>query len=888
MLRLILGLLAFGFVLTACTGPTSTSGAGGGGGPGSLGEPKNKDEALARLSTEHRANFEKWQQALVKSCDPAEAFGIGNDRRIEASGIDSTILLAKNNGSVVFADAGQLAVLSKFDEIPGNGNSKTTQEISINGQTYAISAETKREGSNCSLYLYGQKVHSAQILKSVTIGTHYNPGKVATSTSSAPVIRKLSQNGAFEARQHGLFSLISETFRPDKESLKLVAAKLGLTTDEASRLLSIGGGTDYVLRVANDPSSVWSNYEVGNLIASNETLHAIFESAQKSAMEVRLAVSQFNFNEGSNTVDAGGIKATVQLTVAPVTNGISLTTQSVEIQGVVKKDPAEAVQCMTDRANAYGGGTVNANSIQPSVTDLLSPCQFIDSNIEKTSYTNGFFKNLISSIVAGVVPSNQVAFNGWDNVLSILALETLKAGKDLRSELDPNAKAKLIDIAASHLEGLKTEIGKSKNLQAIEENLYKMGLRWSFSGQLVNSGRIAQILSAADNAVVPFQASTLALLRDLADRPTGYYDELLNFALNAIDASYKSEAVRALSLANDLNYNTRFQSDVFDRVIQRQIKLGDFQDWSSKFETIKSEINNYKNIGPVKSTLVDLSIKWLSSKEVQPVDLSAIYSAIDNAVEPFKESVGTLLSDLSKSLSEHRTDLDFARSLTAEYKRLAANILANSKAADFESWGKSFFRNIIQSKNSLEQVKAINEMWIAALAFTTRELARTSSEMGHLNDWSRKHIIETAASEIWSAAEFQGLEVIAPVAKSKNGCDSKNGMSSLAECGGLNLFSKKPGKFFDPTFAGRYMGLATDFTNYLNSMSGFDWTTDRWALVGAFFDSFNPIWSKCDKVAFQAKSESLKFNIAALLATTDSLKKWELEREMKTTLENCR
>ncbi len=341
-----------------------------------------------------------------------------------------------------------------------------------------------------------------------------------------------------------------------------------------------------------------------------------------------------------------------------------------------------------------------------------------------------------------------------------------------------------------------------------------------------------------------------------------------------------------MSLSKDLNYSD-YERDVFNQVIQRKTSVEEFKDWATKFSGIKTEISKYSNIGPVKGDMVGLSIKWLKSGETSLQDLGPIYAAVDNSVVPFEDSTRDLVRSLSQSLAGNKDALDFAKSLSPEYKQLAVAIRDNSKAAEYESWGQSFFKSVLQKRPSVDQLRSWNEMWNAALTFTQREKSRTQGEFGSANEWNRKKLIEVAVNESWSNAEFTGLETIAETARAKNTCDRYKGYSSLADCGGMRLFSKQKGMFFDPKLGGRYVGLGRDFAAYMNQLAGFDWTTLRWSLIGEFFGSFDPIWSKCDQNSFNQKAATLKAQINAIARETDQFKKWELERQIKDTVRNC-
>ena len=182
--------------LTACSG-----GGGDGGGNGTGNGPQSKEEALQKLSPTHKANFDTWLSKVVKTCEASQAFGLKQDRQMQQEGVDGAALLKKNNGSVVFSDGKSLAILTGYNSISGVGSTKFEETSDLNGQTYSITAETKREGSNCTVYLYGQKVYETTFVESFTIGTQYSPNQQATSTSQIPTIRNLGPNGSEPKRK---------------------------------------------------------------------------------------------------------------------------------------------------------------------------------------------------------------------------------------------------------------------------------------------------------------------------------------------------------------------------------------------------------------------------------------------------------------------------------------------------------------------------------------------------------------------------------------------------------------------------------------------------------------------------------------------------------------
>lgn len=866
------------------------SGSGGGGGEaGNRGgkNPQNKEEALSKISSIHKQNFARWKQQVVKACDASDAFGLGKDKKLEADGIDGAALLQSNGGSVIFSDNGSLAILTTSNSFLGTGTSKVERTQEVNGQSYTISVETKRNGSNCEVYLFGQKVYETYIAESFNVGTQWAVGKQAQATSVIPQIKSLGPSGMSEVTQHGIYSLISQTLKPSKEAMLLLSKKFGLKEKDTLKFfkLSNSASADSAVRIENESSAIWSNEDSGNLIAHTDILKKAFDgTARTLPLEVRLAVPTFLFGETKNSADGGNLKLTINVLISKKDASFTYSAQAIELQGLAPFDKIEAVQCSKERATAYVGGPPVPNQIQPSVQVMFSPCRTLYSEIEKESYNNGLLKSLIPQMFAGVLPMAQFQYGGWDQVLSKLALNTLEQGKDLRGELDPTSRTRVVGIIADHLETLTQEIVRTKNMESSKNSVFQMGLDWSFNGHFVAPARIAKILQSVDNSIGTFKASSERLLADLGHQPN-FNDDQLNFAQN-IDGIYKAEATKALGLSKDLAY-ADFERDIFDKVIQKNVPIDEFKEWSTKFGGIKSEINKYSNIGPLKTALVSLSIKLLNSGEAVLQDLGPIYSALDNSIFPFDESSREFVRALSQSLQNNKEGLEFARSISTEYKQTAIAIRDNSKVADYESWGQSFFKSVLQKRPSMETLRSWNEMWVSILAFTQRERAKIKDEFGSINEWNRKKIIEVAVKETWTKSDFEDLEKIAEIARAKNTCDRYIGSSSLADCGGIRLFSKQKNMLLDPAWGGRYRDLSRDFAGYMEQLAGFDWTTLRWALVGEFFGSQEPIWSKCDQNAFNQKATALKTQVNAIVRESDQIKKWELERKIKDTISNC-
>jgi len=862
--------------LTACSG----GGSGSSGGAGSA--PRTKAEALARLSTEHRGHFESWQKQILKSCDAADAFGIGKSNE-EPEGVDATALINKNNGSAVFSDAKNIWMLTGYNSLIGLRESKAEEATG----DYFIKAEAKREGSYCSVYLFGLKVYETVMAQNFIVGAHYSQEKEMRVAASAPSIVNLGSSDVVEVTKHGLFSLMDQVFTPSKESLVNLGKRLGFSAHETERVLVSGRSTvdESAVRIEGDSVTVWSNYQSSGLIGQSASVKSYFDGLSRELpVEVRLPIPQFNFVGVKNATDNGNLKLSMLIGIEKNNAGFNYTLNKLQNEGVVAFNSDEAQECLNNRVRTFAVVPLK-EAINPSLNATLDICKTLYRDVEAVAYKSGLFKSLMPVVFNNVFPSTRFQYEGWQNVLLQLTLDTLAAGKDIVVELDPNQQTAVVLLVARHVVALKSEIETFKNLQSMRDRVYEMGVLWSLKGLNVADGRIHQIAESLNNTVDVFQYSSEMLMKKLADNPNGL-DDQLSFATN-ISREYKEEALQALSLSKELNYS-HFEREIFNLTIQSMVSFEDIKQWKTYLSSIRAEMNRYKNLASVRAELVDLSVKWLKEDKVTLEQMRTLYSALNNSAQPFEESTKQLVRDLQKSLTENQVSLDFASGLSAEYKQLAVAIVQGSRAAEYESWGLDFFNSVLQKRPSLEQLKQWNDMWGSIVSFVKREKERIGNDLGSMPEWNRKKLIEMAIKESWSSRDFATAEALALVAKFKNTCDRYKDISSLADCAGMSLFSKQTKKFLDPNYNWRYSMLSVDFNNYLTRLADFQWTNLRWTLVDEFFGSRQPIWAKCDDSAFTQKAQSLKSQVQEILATTDQFKKWELERQIKETIQNCK
>ncbi len=475
---------------------------------------------------------------------------------------------------------------------------------------------------------------------------------------------------------------------------------------------------------------------------------------------------------------------------------------------------------------------------------------------------------------------------GWDQVLSELALKALKENKNLVLELDPQRKTILVPRLETISSQIRAPLEQSKNLAPEASNLFLMGMNWGFKDTPVSQPSLDEMIRALDNTYVPFKQSTLTLIQTLKENPNSS-SATISYALT-LDDAFKEEAKRALGLSKDTGY-LDFQSQVFDQILQRQISLDLLREWSTRLTEIKTALSPFSGLASIKNRLVDATVAWLDAKAVEYSDLPQIYAALNNVSEAFPESTKALLESLKSSPKAQPESLTYAANMSQEMKDLAISIKDQSLSLDLNSFGNGFYNSILQKKVSLEELRQLTDSLQAAREFKAQEAARLKdhAEQASENESDLKELLHVAVNELWSKKDFEDIVVISELAQTTSwSCERLVGVSSRLDCVGLRAISKASGKLLSPSFASRYSQLAKSFLGYIPVLSEKFLLSNGQDLTSRFFS--DPVWSKCDQIAFSEKSAGVDQTMKLIAKETDRIKLWEHERKMQGYLENCR
>jgi hypothetical protein len=567
------------FVLSSIVGCSDSSDNGNKGNP--------PEGILSKLSAKQRQNFDSWKQAMIKSCDASSIFAAKFETRQDAQGLDATLVIQKNAGSVVFSDSKMIAVISQFKMMSGSSTTEYNESESTNGQGVSLKAATKRDGENCVVFLDGQKVFETTLVERAFIGSEWSFEKNGVRTANEPQIRRIESSELSEVNTYVLRDTLSKVFAPTDESLKLVSHKLGLSGPETERYLKRVNSSVILssIRFENEASALWSGDSF--LAARTELIENSFGERPRSVLlEARMQPPSFSFGSTRNDADEVSLKFTVEVKVSKNLDFFKYEAQAIQFHGKFPFDRAEALACVRARASTYLNEKKPMDRIPTSFEDLFGPCETLYSKVEQASFEDGLTAALLPQVFDGVLPSERYDYNGWNKILTKLALPLIMQNKNLLAELDPQSQTSFLPQISRTLEALKTELAHTKNLS--KEPVFAMGLKWSFNGHAITSSKTRQIVRALDNSIKPFETSTESLMDGLAQDPNRHPDRL-NFAAS-LDEVYKTEALKALKLSEEVQHFD-FRLDVFDRILETRPSLSDLQEWSSYLSKLKSSKN---------------------------------------------------------------------------------------------------------------------------------------------------------------------------------------------------------------------------------------------------------------------------------------------------------
>jgi hypothetical protein len=861
-LGLALSLVAFG----AASGCSKGDEAGAGG--------------LAALSGDEQKAFEGWKSSLFKDCSASSALGASSRGGTSERGVDVDLMEARIGAERILRVGSDVVFVGGTNSIAGISRSKHSigSSISVNGNSSSRSIEVEaiREGSSCKVSIGGQTVYEGRVAANYELLMHVR----ASSGDDSPDVGSSALRTAgsvASADGSAVAGALRSAVAPSAETIQLVGSSLGLT-EESSRSLFRTSRLDSSYEAMRLNGTLWFNSGSPQLLGNPQNILA----AGTRRAEIKLFGKTVLRN----------LEADLQLNqIQP--DKYEVLVRQVRYLGSQAHDPQVFKQCFVDRTYALAqlASAPMSREISPRVREALSPCEpLVSEDGMKLAESMGALAEALPIVLAARRPSPELQYNGWDDVLFRLVITELRAGRNPRISLDPNSKAPLIGLVSSRIQSLYETIETNPAFNPVRDAVYRMGLSWALTNQNVSWPQTQQILRAVENTAVKLQASTLRLIDELSRSPVGQ-EQTLAFAAS-LDASYKNEVTRVLQIAEKIQYST-WINQIYSRILQNRTLISEIRTAGEKMARIETALSVHGGaLSGVRERLVNSTMALLDRGTIRQDEVTGLFGAIANTAGVLPESTVELVNSLDHSGVEYpRAAVDFAASITAEYKNLVRAIRSTLPALEVDESalrGLNLTR-VLQDQVKIERIREINSGVQAGVAFTQRERSRLAGEnFTYSNERNRKEIIEQALKEGWSAADYETLEKVSEFGRVKTSCDRHKGISSVADCIGLRSFGRERGKFMAPEYGNRYSGLADRFRSYLQQMgTDFGYSSIRRQLIDTFFGTFEIAYSKCDTPSFVAKANALDAAVQARLKASNFSARYDAEKAIEAALKNC-
>ncbi|MFK7822874.1 MAG: hypothetical protein AB8G05_01860 [Oligoflexales bacterium] len=259
-------------------------------------------------------------------------------------------------------------------------------------------------------------------------------------------------------------------------------------------------------------------------------------------------------------------------------------------------------------------------------------------------------------------------------------------------------------------------------------------------------------------------------------------------------------------------------------------------------------------------------------------------------MDPFKEATLHLMDSLERSLVDCQQAIDFAASLSQEYKNKSIETKALSSQIELTDWGEVFFKNVLSEREDISTI----ESWIRSLKagkeFFSQDQLRNGAETSFAYKRKKKDLLVKALDDAWDKREFSLIERIGKLGVYKSMCNRHKNLVSMIDCIGIDFFSKESEMALYLDFGERYGVLAEALVEHLKKLNPeFNFSSIGRDLTRNFFGTFGtPIWSKCSNELFYKNFDKLNQEIDNLLETSEQFKRWEIERNIKNILKDCR
>lgn len=888
----VVALTVFGLVVSGC----SSSGGDGGG------------NAVQKLSPEQQKAFEAWVASPVKSCQAMEVVG-GASVQVEMptfpgmptapsrpssrdaveKGIDLDVYKQKTGGSLwLSGDRQDLAVIDAGEPEPftqGQATSRFSQSIEVNGSKQSVEVETASSGYDCAVKINGQDVAKVRIAKKIRLA---GAGKTGTAFQTL----ELSEANAIE--RVGSYANLSLTavnqavLSQYKDMAAAIGAirALGYSEDQARSYFEISpqaaGGLG--LRSLDGQTEVLGfNGEVVLTVGQDELL-------PKAGVDREVYVQwQLATGRGETRLILRRVRMSL--------GGGKLSVADLGQESVQKEmtDAARGLSCAENRSDILAGlarARLQAGRITRTVSkaSILQPCVLKDEKLnERLKNTANVLRlyDVASRHVAG--PGRGVRdfdFGDWtDDITSATtaALDPLTAGL-----LHTSGHLALVEMGVQAVRQAAGYSSADANLRsALASAILATVSRGAIEADrdvLALAASVAGRLGADFNAPVRYSLLRLELSGG------GVARQHFQFA-QAVSVSYIQVAKEALAEAFAVGYSD-YVTEVHRRLFELRTPESELLTRVEKFRKFKAALQKYAISGKVRSALAPRALGDRATIQAGILDdamkaASVLNEATEDLAVEFillYDQGDAQVVDLARAwaLGLSKVDLAEIRSYVTEATAAGLGDLASKNVNE-----------MLTNRPNSVQIRAYRESLKVSQSFLAAESARAQgSQRDSFYESKAKELSNRILSEGWSSADVSALESFAAIAASDAFCTDYKTLSLRLDCARLDRFSKASGKVFDPSFGGRYLGLAQTLARAVTAMlPATNHTTVRREIKDGFYPTFDDIlWGRCADDEFQANRQKLESALAKYQkAGSDFFKKTEAERELSAAFDlTCR
>jgi hypothetical protein len=556
-------------------------GCGGGGGKAG-GEGEVIEVTLDSLPEADRQAFAAWKLRPLKACAWYEAFpalaqahpppeggGYGPARpRVDLDLFIEAITGSSPDGShlpIVQGSGGELVLFGAPPVETTTEAARRSEKLEQGGVTTAFDVSSERRDGECVITLAGQEVFRARLASQLPVILGYDPARPRSAPAElASLAEKRTSEGLTEARLDpgALLSGAQAALAPTAEDQALLAARFGITLDQAKQVFPLGdplppdsAALTSVGGAPVDPSLV-TPFGPGRYLhdRSGTDGERVLEAlCRPGTVTLDLLYAPRLGPDGALIRLAVSVGVTSSLDAASTPHTFA-ELSGVTLGGGVQRTDAAAVDCFLAR---YAAATPWVTRTTPPTREYApsyGPCAALSPDPAGALASDGRARTIVVREVESIARPS--AYSSWDWALVDLADAAITRGIGL-DQLPGGIGTYSIAARTAELGSYLEAVADPAARASLQRALVQLAYDQHFAGWQLDGTQRAALLGALQKASSPFTASTATMLRDLlaSDRDPGLRAAACGAALSSeLIAAIQAAATGAASYA----YGERF------------------------------------------------------------------------------------------------------------------------------------------------------------------------------------------------------------------------------------------------------------------------------------------------------------------------------------------